>query len=419
MRIILTLFSLVLFSNSLFAQPTEFLKSKTEGLLIGTLFGDALGGPIEFQGHPEIQATPNPPKLWKAGEFINDAELKAATNRIYLREYKHLRPVPEPYAHWSVNAMPGTVTDDSRHKIILLNFFKSSISINKWPQTETDLARSYLQWSKSNTIKTHSGYDTLVNQWLGESYKSIQWILGNRKIGEAYPPERLWNALPTCYGQMALPPVAAIYPGQAEKAYKAAYSLAWFENGFAKDMIAAIVAGLAKGLSLDPKQHTDEQLWIDVINTMKNTDPYQYNQVPWSERAVNRWFRLVDELVDASQGSPQKLFELMDVEFKNTVKWEAQVPFVVIFSCVKICKYNPLAALQLSIEWGWDHDSYAQLLGAFVGAIYGPEIFKPEWKLAVENQLMKDYNESVADWISTLTSLREVGKKRELFIPKK
>ncbi len=61
-------------------------------------------------------------------------------------------------------------------------------------------------------------------------------------------------------------------------------------------------------------------------------------------------------------------------------KWEAQVPFVVIFSCLKICKYNPLAALQLTIEWGNDHDTYPQLLGAFIGAIYGPDIFKEDMR---------------------------------------
>ena len=40
-----------------------FFHNKIKGLILGSCIGDALGGPIEFQGHPEIQATPNPPKL--------------------------------------------------------------------------------------------------------------------------------------------------------------------------------------------------------------------------------------------------------------------------------------------------------------------------------------------------------------------
>lgn len=417
---IIILFSSLLLCHTSIAQSNadkDFLQNKVRGLLIGTLIGDALGGPIEFWDHPSIQKTPNPPKLWTdTTDLIDEEELKAAKERIYFREYKHLRPVPEPYGHWGTNAAPGTVTDDSRHKIIFMHFVRNALKQNKFPAGQQDYARAYLSWSKSETIKKHSGYDTLVNQWLDESYKCINWVLGNRKIGEAYPPERLWNALPTCYGQMALPPLAAIYPGQPEKAYLSSYQLAWFENGFAKDMIAAINAGLAKALTLDASKMTNEQLWTEVINTMRSTDPYGYTKVPWSERAVDRWMNLVDLYVKEANGSPAKLFALLEKEFMYTTKWEAQVPYVVIFSCLKICKYDPLAALQLSIEWGWDHDSYAQLLGAFIGAIYGPDIFKTEWKETITKRLKADYDEDVTEWVNTLMKLQRLAKTKKLFL---
>jgi ADP-ribosylglycohydrolase len=403
-------------ANTCTAQITDsnFIRNKIKGLLLGTFIGDALGGPIEFQGHPEIQATPNPPKLWKPGELMNADETKKAEERIYFREYKYLRPAPEPYGHWGTNAAPGTVTDDSRHKFILMHTLRNALLQNEFPISDKDYAKGYLSWSKSKTIKAHSGYDTLVNQWLDESYKAINWLLGKRKPGEAYPLERLWNALPTCYGQMALTPLAALYPGQPEKAYLASYNLAWFENGFAKDMIGAINAGLAKGLTLDPAKMNNEQLWNEVIRTMRNTDPYDYTKVPWSERAVDRWLNLADTFVKNANGSPAKLFEQLEKEFMYTTKWEAQVPFLVIFSCVKICKYDPLAALQLSIEWGWDHDSYAQLLGAFVGAIYGPQIFKEELISTVAQRLKLDYDEDINEWVHSLIKIQQVGLKKEL-----
>lgn len=411
--------SLQLFTQAQSSTDTGFIRHKVKGLITGTLLGDALGGPIEFQGHPEIQATPNPPKLWTdTTDVINEAALKAAANRIYFREYKYLRPVPEPYGHWGTHAAAGTVTDDSRHKIIFMHFLRNALLQNKFPANDKQYATAYLNWSKSKTINTHAGYDTLVNQWLDESYKCINWMLGSRKNGEAYPPERLWNALPTCYGQMALLPLAAIYPGQPKKAYLSSYSLAWFENGFAKDMISAINAGLAKALILDPKSITNEQLWKEVIHTMQSTDPYAYNKVPWSERAVDRWFNLVDLYIKQANGSPAKLFALLEKEFTYTTKWEAQVPFVVIFSCLKICNYDPLAALQLSIEWGWDHDSYAQLLGAFVGAIYGPDIFNNDMQSTITKRLAIDYDESIDEWVNTLMKAQQLGKKKELFATK-
>ena len=54
--------------------------------------------------------------------------------------------------------------------------------------------------------------------------------------------------------------------------------------------------------------------------------------------------------------------------------------------------------LQLSIEWGWDTDTYPQLLGAFVGAIYGEGVLKKEWKDTLAVRLMEDYGESVEEW---------------------
>lgn len=412
------LFSCICLQLQVYAQraiaDSQFLKQKTEGLLIGSFIGDALGGPIEFQGHPEIQATPGPPKLWKNGELMTDEERRLAAERIWFREYKYLRPVPEPYGHWATHAAPGTVTDDSRHKMILMHCLRQALQQHKFPVSDKDLGKAYRSWASSNTIRTHSGYDTLVQQWLGESFKAVNWLLGKRKKGEAYPLERLWNALPTCYGQMVLPPLAAVYPGQPDKAYLSAYRLAYFDNGFAKDMNAAIVAGLSKALVLDPRTRPPQQLWNEVIDVIRNTDPYEYGRVPWSERAVHRWLNLVDTFVSRAKGSPALLFEQLENEFMYTTKWEAQVPFVVVFSCLKICRYDPLAALQLSIEWGWDHDSYAQLLGAFAGALYGPALFKEEWKDLVAKRLLADYDVEVKEWVQTLFRVQQLSLKKQI-----
>ena len=397
------------------ANDTNFIKNKIKGLLTGTLLGDALGGPIEFQGHPEIQATPNPPKLWTdTNDIINDAALKAAAERIFFREYKYLLPQPQSYGTWKANAAPGSVTDDSRNKIVLLYMLRKALQKNQWPLTEKNMAQAFLDWRKTAIVKSTPGYDSLCKDWMGEMDKTINWVMGSREIGKAYPPERMWNAYPTCYGQMTLPPIAAIYPGQPEKAYLAAYNLAYFDNGFAKDMNAALVAGLSVALTLDATKMNNEKIWTTIMDAMKNTDPYAYNKVPWCDRSVTKWFYLSDLFIKEANGSPAKLFQRMDEQFKYEAKWEAQVPFTVIFSCLKICKYDPLAALQLSIEWGNDHDTYPQLLGAFIGAIYGPEIFKTDMRATVTKRLPLDYDESIDEWVNTLMKVQELGKRKQL-----
>ncbi|HPH89747.1 MAG TPA: ADP-ribosylglycohydrolase family protein [Ferruginibacter sp.] len=395
---------------------TAIIRSKIEGLLLGTFIGDALGGPIEFQEHAAIQASPNPPKLWTdTNELMDDAAIKAAKERMYLRDYKYLLPFVQPYGCWSENAPPGSVTDDSRHKMVLMQMLRTAWQKKQWPLTAKHSAQSYLDWSKSKIIQTHPGYDTLCPQWLGESYKSINWIMGSRKIGEAYPVERMWNAMPTCYGQMALTPMAALYPGQPEKAYLAAYNTAWFDIGFAKDMVAAAVAGISVALTLDPAAMTNEQLWDKVFEAMTKTDPYDYLKVPWCSRQVQRWLDVADMYAKESNGSPAKLFALLDKEFMYTTKWEAQVPYLVVFSILKICKYDPLAAMQLSIEWGNDHDTYPQFLGAFVGALYGPGIFDPAMKATVTKRLQLDYDVEMDEWVNTLMKVQQLGKTRQLF----
>lgn len=394
----------------------DSVRNKINGLITGTLLGDALGGPIEFQGHAEIQAAPNPPKLWTdTSEVMNERTLKAAGDRIRFREYKYLLPYVQPYGCWSVNAAPGTVTDDSRHKMILMYMLRKALKKNEWPLTEKKYAQAYLDWPESPVIKTHPGYDTLCRQWLGESYKAIYWIMGNRETGKAYPPERLWNGLPTCYGQMALTPLAALYPGEPEKAYLAAYNLAWFDNGFAKDMIAASVAGISVALTLDPAKLTGEEMWNKIFEAMMKTDPYAYSKVPWCERQVQRWLDIADLYAKEANGSPAKLFALLDKEFMYTTKWEAQVPYLVIFSILKLCKYDPLAAMQLSIEWGNDHDTYPQFLGAFVGALYGPGIFKESMRTTVTKRLQSDYDENIDEWVNTIIKIQQLGKTKTLF----
>jgi ADP-ribosylglycohydrolase len=71
--------------------------------------------------------------------------------------------------------------------------------------------------------------------------------------------------------------------------------------------------------------------------------------------------------------------------------------------------------LQLSIEWGWDHDSYAQLLGAFIGAMYGPEIFPSAMRETVANRLILDYNEDQHEWVDLLMSYKKMGRSTKLF----
>ena len=182
------------------AQPS--LDDRIEGLLYGALIGDAAGGPDEFQV-PERS-------VWTSSDTVLTAEGRAAlAARFKLKPYTR-RPNPEPYGQWSSQSPAGTVTDDSRYKIM---FFRS-LQVAGKPDREA-FARTLLQWHADSTSK----YGNLPRLWLDEFAYAARWVLGERDPAKALPPERQWGGIATMAGQMPFLPLATLTPGNPEQAY--------------------------------------------------------------------------------------------------------------------------------------------------------------------------------------------------------
>lgn len=375
--------------------------ARIRGLLIGGLLGDALGGPVEFQSPEAVGGLPDAPHRWTPGELLDARALAATASRLRLRGYAPLRPTPEPYAHWSHNAPAGTVTDDSRHKFLLLHALRDAGQRDAWPLTERSLAQAFIDWPQSPAVRSRPQYRQLSADWLEEFLKGARWLQGERDPGRALPPERMWTGLPTCSGQMVLPPLAAVFPGRPEAAYRAAYALGFFDNGFGKDLNAALVAALAAALDAPAPEGKGDD-WQPVIAAMRATDPFAYAKVPWTTRPVEKWLDRAHGAAQRAGGAPAALFSELDALFADTIKWQAEVPFTVVFALLALCPDDPLAALQLTIEWGHDTDSYAALAGALIGARHGDQVFPREMREAVEQRLHADYGEDLDEWLGVL-----------------
>ncbi|MGK0190076.1 MAG: ADP-ribosylglycohydrolase [Verrucomicrobiales bacterium] len=393
------------------SEKSDSVPSRVRGMLLGALIGDALGGPVEFQQLDDVAKLSDPPKRWEKGEKLTSQALEAAEVRLKLRPYSPLRPAPESYGHWLPNAAAGTVTDDSRHKFVLMHAMRRAREKDDWPITGKSLAQAYVDWSSSPLMQKRPDYRQLSDDWLDEFLKSARWVLGERNPALAFPPERMWSGLPTCCGQMILPPLAAIYPGDPDAAYRAAYALGFFDNGFGKDLNASLIAGMATALTL-PKPLRAGGDWLPVIDAMRKTDPFAYGKVPWAMRSVDKWLERTQAAVQRANREPAALFAELNAIFSDTIKWQAEVPFVVAMAVLTLCPDHPLAALQLSIEWGHDTDSYSALVGALIGARYGEDIFPEHLKKPVIDRLQADYQESVSEWADVLASIatrQEVG----------
>lgn len=382
------------------AQPDP--TDRAYGLLLGSCIGDAFGGPTEFQPLVEATKLPGGPKAWGDDEVMDVAAREAAAKRVKLLPYAPLRPVPEPYGHWQTNAAPGTITDDSRQKFILLDAISSARKDNA-VVTEKRFAQAYLDWPGQRLLDQFPEYNELNQVWLAEYRQAARWVLGERDVRVAKPPARLWTGWPTCAGQMALLPLAAMYPGQPEAAYLAAFEIDFIDVGWGRDLNSGLVAALAAAMTFNVDPTNPATAWEKIRAVLRNVDPYAYKEIPWTQRAADRWLNLANRLAKEAEGRPARLFQGLSDVFSETTKWHAEVPLVVIFACLEIAEYDPMAAWQLTIEWGEDTDSFAQLLGAFLGALYGAQFFPDHLRIPVEERLAIDYQQDLKYWAEFLT----------------
>ncbi|MBL7110859.1 MAG: ADP-ribosylglycohydrolase family protein [Bacteroidales bacterium] len=373
-------FIIILFSASLvFGQGTDVsINDKIEGLLIGSAIGDAAGGPLEFVSPPERSYwTTTTEKLTKEG--IEE-----------LAGLFKLRPYPKdakPFAQWEPFGPAGTITDDTRFKMIFFNTLKNYDG----ELTMHNFAQSVLDFRKELPEKYRDNYD----EWIPEIAYATKWALGVRE--DAYPVERIWGGIPTMEGQMPFLPVAALNPFDPEWCYKKTYELGYFDIGIAKDINSALVAGLARALQPDGS-------WQNIEEAMRKIDPYSYNETLYVERELTKWLDRSHEFAGRADGCVSRLFTILENELQTVYWWEVWVPVVVVFAVSEMCDYHPLASMQVILEFGHDTDSYAQVMGAIMGALHGKDVFPGSMRETVNTEMKRQFNQDVNDWMDLVST---------------
>lgn len=384
------------------AAATGSKHERVLGLLYGSVIGDAAGGPVEFLPPEKTAAVLADARNWPAEGRLDDATLDRLSSRFGLLAYAGLRETADPYGPWQAGGPAGVVTDDTRHKMILLAALgrKQPLDVDQRLTAET-LAAVYLDYYEGTAVDDPS-QRPLWEESLREYAYAARAVLGRE--GEQLPPERIWAGLPTCAGQMTMLPLAARYIGQPELAYRVAYDASFFDHGIAKDINAAIIAGLADALArpaaTDPS--SGRRAWRRLRQTMRTVDPYRYGDVPFAERPVHRWLDFAGQTVERADGRPRELYRILEQEGEVRYFWEAHHTFAAAIAFAAACDGRPLAALSLALDFGHDADSVAQLLGALIGAIYGPTVFPKSMRAAVSQQLEQEYDQSLEEWATIL-----------------
>lgn len=386
--------------RSAVARQTAGVADCADGLLIGGLLGDALGGPLEFSDSPQQVDWLCRARQWPETKELDDEELTRLESQLALLDYRTLRPQTAPYGPWRAAAPAGTVTDDSRHKMVLLRAIRTAVSARRAP-TVADLARAYLAFTPSGNINPRHAAE-LNEEGFREYRYAARWVLGERDLRVARPLERLWAGVNNCSGQMLLPPLAVCCPGDPVAAYHAAFRLNFVDAPMARDMAAALVAGLAAVLGPELAAASVEHRWNVLLSAMRDTDPFEYQAVPFAGRQLHRWMNKAEELADRAAGRPQRLYELLETEGDPVFWWDAHFTLLVPLALLRLCDFRPLAALHLALDFGHDTDSYAQVIGCLAGAVCGAAVFPESMRQATANAVAEEYDEDVAEWRSVL-----------------
>ncbi len=381
-------------------------RARIEGLLVGSLIGDAAGGPLEFKTRQELAEFDTPLKVWADDERLTPELLHQHGAAFRLLPYDELRPDPAPYGQWTERAPAGTLTDDTRMKIFVVRAIRRAYDEGR-SVTARDVASELIAFGQDTRLLARPGYAKLCGEWLEQWSPAAHWLLGEREPGKAFPPERLWAGMGTVAGQMALLPLAAAMPGDPQAAYESAYRVGFFDNGPAKDINSAIVAGLSAALAakIDTGEESPPHGWQALERAVRDVDPYRYSSIPWVERPAVRWLDFALDAADRADRCPARLFAILENELGARTWWEAHATYASAFAIARLCDYHPLASLQLALELGHDTDSTAQLLGALVGAVYGAVAFPAEMRELVTARLAADYDEQLEDWVDLLMAV--------------
>ena len=138
---------------------------------------------------------------------------------------------------------------------------------------------------------------------------------------------------------------------------------------------------------------------------MREVDPYGYNKTLYVSRELTKWLDVAHSFAQRSEGNVARLFKIMEQELQTTYWWEAWVPIVVVFAVAEVADYHPLASMQIIMEFGHDTDSYAQVMGAILGAIHGKDVFPEKMRSTVNHQMKEEFGQDVDTWMKLLQNL--------------
>lgn len=338
-----------------YGQDAPILAERVEGLLIGTLVGDALssGDPVERSAWTR---TETPLTDEGRAELARSIRLKPGS-----------RPAA-PDGPWISQGPAGTLGPAARWQVLLFRSLEAAAGPDR-----RALADASLAWSADSTGR----FGTLPTRWLHPVVAAARAA----SAGETLDPVMGGDPLP-------LTAVAALAARRPDVAYRMARELDFAARQGSADFTAALVAGIAAAMQ-------DGSTLDAVERAIRETGgPDASDRLDFARNAVS-----------TAGDSPARLFRLFEAELDSSPD-DSWLELVMSLACARIAGEEPLAGLRLAHEFGPRGSRALPWVGALLGALHGSRIFVPVDRAAVSRALREEYGAGLGPWMVAVDRYR-------------
>jgi hypothetical protein len=371
----------------------ETLNDKVLGVLVGSAIGDAMGAPTEMWSREQMQLEYG---------FIDSLD-------DMVRE-------PSPEGTWAFNLPAGGTTDDTRWKVLMIDYFTGldeipekrpyQLSALSFAQHIVDRYQFGLRELKELDSFELEPYEDQMRKaaWLKE------WAMVANSYAEADHPEQYSDALNrfyggemVCAGMLFSPMIGALYPSNPEWAYEQTYAIDIFDLGYAKDISGLTASLVAK--AMEPGVPPDS-----IFKVLRDVDPRGYFESRLVGRSSYRLYRNALSIAQAAREadpaeviahSPIKLkmplrtkedsikyarfataYERLDQQLEVFPFHPAEIHLVNL-TALLLFDFDFASTLEFVINFGRDNDTTGAVTGAILGAYHGAAGLPAEFRKQV------------------------------------
>ncbi|QJW90607.1 ADP-ribosylglycohydrolase family protein [Spirosoma taeanense] len=349
------------------------LYNKVLGMLVGSAIGDAMGAPTEMWTRDAIALDYG---------FVNRLDTM-------VRE-------PSPEGTWLYNLPAGGTTDDTRWKVLAINYLLAQKKKNLAPKEFAQHILTQYQISIQRLKKTEGlapePYEARSREmaWLQEWAKVAQPFIANDLVSYSNALSRFYGGEVTCAGMLYAPAIGGFYPGNPELAYTQTYAISVFDLGYARDISGLTAAMVSAAMAPNATPEA-------ILNVLRDVDPEHYFQSRLVGRSAHRILKqartIVAEANKIQQADRksltiplpkrgpvdtlmltrmQKAYELLEAQNQDLPFHAAEIHLVNL-TALLFSNFDFEKALAFVINYGRDNDTTGAVTGAILGAYWGAD----------------------------------------------